>query len=78
MENSIETELKFFESIEPQLIRDHLDKFVVVKDKDIKGIYDIEQEAYAEASKNFQEGTFLIRQCLKDRTPQVFHSRAYC
>ena len=77
MKDSIDAGLKFFESIEAQLIKENLDKFVVIKDNEIKGIYDTEEEAYTESLKKFQEGTFLIRQCLKDRPPQVFYSRAY-
>ncbi len=77
MENAIKEGLRYFETIENDLVKKYENKFVVIAHDKVQGIYETDKEAYIQASRKFKEGTFLIRQCLKKRTPAVFHSRAY-
>ena len=77
MEDNINEELQYFESIEQELVQKYLNKFIVVHNKEVVGNFDKDAEAYAFASKKYEAGTFLIRQALKEREPQVFYSRVY-
>ena len=70
-------QLQYFNLKEKEFNEKYLNKFVVIHNKKMIGAYDNDADAYSFASKNFEAGTFLIRQCLKDRKPQVFYSRVY-
>lgn len=60
-----------------QLCEKYLNKFIIIKDKNVCGSYDTFEEAIEEAQKMYKLGTFIIQECTKDvDTPtQVFHSR---
>lgn len=79
MDSNLEKELDFFLSMESELVEKYRGKFVVIQNEAFIGAYDTEQEAYDDARKHFELGTFLIRKCLaeSEKHTQTFQSRAY-
>ncbi|MDB5188994.1 MAG: hypothetical protein JWM92_592 [Candidatus Nomurabacteria bacterium] len=73
----LEKELAFFKAHQAELVQQYQGKFLVIKDEAVKGVYDSEMEAYTEAQKSFQLGSFLIQQCVSgtEGYTQTFHSR---
>lgn len=60
-----------------EIIKEYLDKFVIIKDEKVVDSYDTFEEAVREATKKYELGTFIIQKCSKDlnETTQAFHSR---
>ena len=50
------------------LFEKHADKFLVIKDQSVIGIYDSFDEAYSDTIKREKLGTFLIQLCRNDDT----------
>jgi len=59
------------------LVERYNGKILVIKDKEIAGVYDSEDEALIEATKRFGLGNFIIQLCTpgNDAYTQTFHSR---
>ena len=74
----LQKELDFFKQNQGRLVGQYEGKYLVIKDQAVQGAYDSEIEAYSEAKKKFEVGTFLIQQCLpgEESYTQTFHSRA--
>lgn len=74
---SLENELKYFKENQAQLLDKYQGKFLVIKDLEVKGAYETQIEAYNEAQKKFELGSFLIQQCLPGEASfsQSYHSR---
>jgi hypothetical protein len=52
------------------------DQFLVIKDKNVIGVYDDQVTAYTETTKTHEPGTFIIQFSSPDSTNvQVFHTR---
>lgn len=78
MSNSyLQKQLEYFKSHQNELVKKYEEKFLVIKDEKIEGVYDTEMEAYTDAKNKFKLGTFLIQQCLsgQESYTQTFHSR---
>ena len=75
---SLEKELQFFKKNQADLLKKYEGKFLVIKDEKVAGTYESEVQAYTEAQKKLELGTFLIQQCLpgNDSFSQTYHSRA--
>lgn len=73
----LQKQLEYFKSHQQELVKRYEGKFLVIKDQEVKGVYDTEIEAYTEAKKQFELGTFLIQHCLsgQESYTQTFHSR---
>lgn len=73
----LEEEYKYFKTNKKELVKKHKNKFVVIKKDQVLGVFDTEKEAYEEAAKNHEVGTFLIQQCVEneEEITQTFHSR---
>ncbi len=76
-DGNLQKQLEYFKSHQDELVRKYRGKFLVIKDQDVKGVYDTEIEAYTDAKKKFELGTFLIQQALpgQESYTQTFHSR---
>jgi hypothetical protein len=77
MSNNLQKELEYFKAHQEELVKQYEGKFVIIKDQKVEGVYDTEIEAYTEAQKKFELGTFMIQQCVagKESYTQSFHSR---
>ncbi|OGI90356.1 hypothetical protein A3B01_02285 [Candidatus Nomurabacteria bacterium RIFCSPLOWO2_01_FULL_41_52b] len=74
---NLQKELEYFKSNQKELVEKYENKFLVIKDQKVVSVFDTEIDAYTEAQKQFELGTFLIQQCLpgKESYTQTFHSR---
>lgn len=73
----LDKEFKYYQEHQEELLKNYNGKFLVIKDEKIQGAYNTQLEAYSEAKKKFEVGTFLIQLCspgTSDYT-QSFHSR---
>tara|TARA_Y100000310_G_C20595906_1_gene770492 strand:- start:599 stop:847 length:249 start_codon:yes stop_codon:yes gene_type:complete len=72
----LQKQLEHFKAHQKDLVEKYKGKFVVIKDQDIQGVFNTEMEAYTDAQKKFELGTFLIQQCLpgQESYTQTFHS----
>lgn len=77
MSSQLARELEYFKQHQQELVEKYRGKFLVIKDQMVQGFYDSEMEAYSDAKKKFELGTFLIQQCLPglESYTQTFHSR---
>ena len=67
----------FFEQHQEEFAKNHHGKIVVIHNTEVAGFFESEREAYLFAIEKFEEGSFLLRRCLKanEEHPAVFHSR---
>lgn len=74
----LERELGYFKAHQKELVKKYEGKFLVIKNQQVQGFYDTEMEAYTDAKKRFELGTFLIQKCEfgQESYTQTFHSRA--
>jgi hypothetical protein len=77
MKNNLQKELEYFKEHQEEFMAHYKGKFLVIKNQKVEGVYETEIEAYNEAQKKFELGTFIIQQCLDDKEAytQTFHSR---
>jgi len=77
IDSYLQKQLDYFKSYQDELVKKYEGKFLVIKDQEIQGVYNTEIEAYTDAKKKFELGTFLIQQCLpgQESYTQTFHSR---
>lgn len=77
MSTNLQKELEYFKTNQTELVKQYAGKFIVIEDQKVEGVYNTEIEAYTEAQKKFELGTFMIQQCLasKESYIQSFHSR---
>lgn len=73
----LEREFEYFKSNQASLFEKYPDKFLVIKDLEVKYNAPSFEEAIEYASEHFEIGSFLIQQCTKnaDGYKQTFHSR---
>ncbi len=57
----LEKEFDYYLKNKQILIKDYLNKFIVIMDERVVGSYASQEEALKEASKNHKLGTFLIQ-----------------
>ncbi|MDP3661311.1 MAG: DUF5678 domain-containing protein [bacterium] len=76
-DNYLQIQLEYFKTHQDELVEKYEGKFLVIKDQKVQNVYDTETEAYTDAKKRFELGTFLIQQCLPGQASytQTFHSR---
>lgn len=75
--NNLEKEFQYFLDHQNELVKEYGGKFIVIKDQKVIGVYSTETEAFTEAQKNQELGTFLIQECKpgSEVYTQSFHSR---
>jgi hypothetical protein len=73
----LEDEYKYYLENETEFLKKFNGKYLIIKDKSLKGDFSTEIDAYNEAIKKFELGTFLVQLCSsnKEANKQVFHSR---
>lgn len=74
----LDKEFNYYKENQKQLAEKYSDQFIVIKDNNVIGVYETEQQAYEETIKNHELGTFLIQQCFSEDSvyTQTFYSRA--
>ncbi len=75
----LDKEFKYYLENQSSLVKEYNGKFIVIKDQKVVGSYNNQGEAYENAAKNFQVGTFLIQRFSPGNTDytQSFYSRVH-
>jgi len=78
MASSLEKEFEYYLKNQDQLVKDYSGKVLVIKRCTVIGVYDSDQEAIEETTKQHELGTFLVQLCEPgvDSVTQTFNSRA--
>lgn len=73
----LKKEFTYYLKHQSDLVKKYGDRFIVLKDEKVIGVYASHFEAYNETVKKEELGTFLIQHCLpgKDSYSQTFHSQ---
>jgi hypothetical protein len=73
----LQKEFEYYLKNQEELVKKYLNKFLVIKDQKIIGVYDTKQEAYDKSTSEIELGTFLIQHCLPGSLShtQTFHSQ---
>jgi hypothetical protein len=73
----LEKEFQYYLDNQKDLVEKYNEKFIVIKDNMVIGVYDSHSEAYNTTLKSHELGTFLIQHCLSGNLgyTQTFHSQ---
>jgi hypothetical protein len=73
----LDKEFKYYIDNQLELVEKYPNKFIVIKDDKVIGVYDSHSDAYNKTVENEELGTFLIQHCLPgvDSYSQTFHSQ---
>ena len=73
----LEKEFQYYLSHQAALVEKYNEKFVVIKNDELIGVYDSEEQAYFETIMHHEVGSFLIQLCeAGDKSyTQSYHSR---
>jgi hypothetical protein len=76
-QGELEKEFQFYLENQENLHKEYPGKFLVIKDRQVLGVYDDPTTAFTETSAEHKPGTFIVQQAVppEDRHVQVFHSR---
>ncbi len=73
----LEKEFKYYLKNQKELVGKYNNKFLVIINQKVVGVYDSDEEAYFKSIEKYEVGTFLIQFCEEGETSysQTFHSR---
>jgi hypothetical protein len=73
----LEKEFKYYLDNQDELVKNYNDKFIVIKDEKIIGVYDSHSDAYNTTLLTEKLGAFLIQHCLSGDQgyTQTFHTQ---
>jgi hypothetical protein len=73
----LDKEFKYYIDNQLELVEKYPNKFIVIKDDKVIGVYDSHSDAYNKTVVTEELGTFLIQHCLPgvDSYSQTFHSQ---
>lgn len=73
----LKEEFEYYLANQEEFVKQYKGKFLVIKDKNIVGVYNSEIEAYTDSVQKYELGTFLIQECQpgSENYTQTFRSR---
>ncbi len=73
----LEKEFNYYLQNQEEFVKLYNGKYIVIKDNELRGVYDTELEAIRETSKKYEFGTFLVQKCEPGNISytQSYHSR---
>jgi hypothetical protein len=73
----LKQEFQYYLDNQKELVEKYRGKFIVIKDKQVIGVYPTEIDAYTNSVKTNELGTFLIQECQpgEESYTQTFRSR---
>ena len=73
----LKEEFEYYLAHQEELVKQYKGKFIVIKGKNVVGVFDTELDAYTNAVKKYELGTFLIQECQegKENYTQTFRTR---
>ena len=77
MDNQLKRAFEFYKVNQKDVVEKYNGKFIVIREEKIEGVYETEIEAYEDAKKKFELGTFLIQKVEEGENnySQTFYSR---
>jgi hypothetical protein len=60
----LKQEFQYYLDHQDELVKKYSNKYIIIKDGEVKGAYDSKNDAYFEGQKKFDLGTFLIQYCM--------------
>jgi len=78
MASPLEKEFEYYLKNQEQFVKQYNGRVLVIKNCTVIGVYDSDQEAIEETTKQHELGTFLVQLCEPgvDSVTQTFNSRA--
>ncbi len=73
----LEKEYEFYKKNRSKLVDAYKNKYVVIKDNDVIGVYDSKEEAAKNTIVNNTLGTFLIKLIEKEDTNIRFYNKVF-
>ena len=76
--NTLDKEFNYYLQNQEEFVEKYRGKFIVIKGKEVLGVYDSDIEAVRETTKHHELGTFLVQKCEpgSESYTYTFHSRA--
>lgn len=73
----LEKEFKYYLDNQKDLLKEFLNKYIIIKEQKVVASFNTKQEAYDYATEKFELGSFLIQHCLPGDLghTQTFHSQ---
>lgn len=74
---SLQKEFEFYLKNQSELVKQYNNKYIVIKNQQVIGVFDSEIEAVEKTSADHELGTFLVQKCQpgKEGYTQTYHSR---
>ncbi len=63
MNNVLESEIKYYQKHQDELVKQYAGEYIVIKNHEVIGNYDNELEAVKKSAKEHELGTFLVQKC---------------
>lgn len=60
-DEQLKKDFQFYKDHQNDLVKEYKGKYVVIKNQQVVGVYNTEIEAYEEAQKKYELGSFLIQ-----------------
>jgi hypothetical protein len=75
--SDLKKEFEYYVKNQKDLVKKYKGKYLVIIGQEVVGVFDNELAAYADSSKKYKAGTFLIQPCLpgEESISQTFYSR---
>ena len=74
IKKAIDKNYEYYLQHQEEFNKKYNNKYIIVKDEKIYGVFDNLEDAIQEAKK-LEAGTYIIQQCVKRKEPQTFHTR---
>ena len=71
----LDKEFMYYEKNKEDLNKKYNNKYIVIKNENIIGVYNSHEDAVKESIKTEELGTFLVQHCCKDEQILRFSSR---
>lgn len=68
----LETERKFFDEHKAEFVEKYLERFVLVKDDELIGVFNTIEEAISEGARQFGLSSFLVRQVSNELESEIY------
>jgi len=73
----LEKEFNYYLERQEELFKKYIGKFIVIKNREVIGVFDSELEAIEKTAEKYELGTFLVQKCEpgSESYTETYHSR---
>jgi hypothetical protein len=73
----LEKEFNYYLERQEELVKKYSGKFIVIKNREVIGVFDSELEAIEKTAEKYELGTFLVQKCEpgSESYTETYHSR---